>query len=345
MTDATLTTAAGGDTTDDDGTHAPPAMVPAPPAPLAVVEPSHYELRGEYARRSRPHSARARSPARSSGRRQGAPPRQRRRPRPLITNHGRATPLVWLTVSKATLAGQRNAHEYRVVERLHECLAPTVRITLLADRGFGDQKLYRFLETLGWDYVIRFRGNIIVEDPTGMARPATEWVPASGRAIMLRDARVTEDRAEVPAVVFVHDKKMKESWCLATSRKGDTARAVVKLYGRRFTIEETFRDTKNLRFGLGLSATHIRSAARRDRMLLLAAIAHALLTLLGAAGEAAGLDRTLKSNTSAKRQLSLFNQGCQWYAKIPNMRDERLAALMKAFDAIVRDHAVFRKIF
>jgi uncharacterized protein (DUF885 family) len=53
-------------------------------------------------------------------------------------------------------------------------------------------------------------------------------------------------------------KKMKESWCLATSRRSDTPRAIVKLYGRRFTIEETFRDTKNLRFGLGLSATHIR---------------------------------------------------------------------------------------
>ena len=263
----------------------------------------------------------------------------------VITNHGRATPLVWLTVPKATLAGHRNDHEYRVVERLHACLAPQVRITLLADRGFGDQKLYRFLDTLGWDYVIRFRGNIRVEDAAGTARPATEWLPPSGRATLLRDARVTEDRAPVAAVVLVHDKKMKEAWCLASSRKSDTAGAIVKLYGRRFTIEETFRDTKNLRFGLGLSATHIRSVERRDRLLLLAAIAHALLTLLGAAGEAAGLDRSLKSNTSAKRQLSLFNQGCQWYAKIPNMRDEHLAPLMRAFDEVVRDHAFFRKIF
>jgi hypothetical protein len=263
----------------------------------------------------------------------------------LITNHGRATPLLWLTVPKTTLAGQRNDHEYRVIERLHGCVAPNVRITLLADRGFGDQKLYRFLDTLGWDYVIRFRGNIVVTDAHGAARAATEWLPPTGRATMLRDACVTDDRAQVAAVVVVHDKKMKESWCLATSRRSDTARAIVKLYGRRFTIEETFRDTKNLRFGLGLSATHIRSAARRDRLLLLAAISHALLTLLGAAGEAAGLDRTLKSNTSAKRTLSLFNQGCQWYAKIPNMPDDRLATLMEAFDVVVRDHAFFRKIF
>jgi Protein of unknown function (DUF1524) len=32
----------------------------------------------------------------------------------------------------------------------------------------------------------------------------------------------------------------------------------VKLYGKRFTIEETFRDENDIHFGLGLSATHIR---------------------------------------------------------------------------------------
>jgi len=59
----------------------------------------------------------------------------------------------------------------------------------------------------------------------------------------------------------------------------------VKFYSRRFTIEEVFRDTKDLHFGLGLSATHIRDERRRDRLLLLVAIGHRLLTLLGAASE------------------------------------------------------------
>ena len=220
-----------------------------------------------------------------------------------------------------------------------------MRLTLLADRGFGDQKLYRMLETLGWDYVIRFRGNIRVEDSTGTQQLAAAWLPASGRATRLRDVRVTAQRAEVPAVVVVHDMKMKDAWCLATSRRDGAAAAIVKLYGRRFTIEETFRDTKNLRFGLGLSATHIGTPARRDRLLLIAAIAQALLTLLGAAGEACGMDRMLKTNTRAKRQLSLFNQGVQWYASIPNMRDDRLRTLMDAYDAEVKRHQVFREIF
>ena len=263
----------------------------------------------------------------------------------LITSHGRATPLIWLTVRKSTLKDQRNDHEYKLIERLHECLAADVTITLLADRGFGDQKLYRMLQTLGWDFIIRFRGAIQVEAADGTRQSASEWVPSSGRATMLRGARVTRTRTEVPAVVLVHAKNMKEPWCLATTLSASKASDVVKLYGRRFTIEETFRDQKNLRFGLGLSATHIGTPERRDRLLLLAAIAQALLTLLGAAGEACGLDRLMKTNTSTKRTMSLFNQGVNLYAAIPNMKEDRLELLMKAFDASVRRHSIFREIF
>ena len=70
-------------------------------------------------------------------------------------------------------------------------------------------------------------------------------------------------------------------------------------------------------FGMGLSATHIRDAGRRDTLLLLAAIAHALLTLLGAASEKTGMDAYLKVNTSKTRTHSLFRQGAYWYGAIP----------------------------
>jgi len=135
----------------------------------------------------------------------------------------------------------------------------------------------------------------------------------AGRAKMIRPAYVTADRVAIPAVVVVHDKGMKEAWCLATSLNERNARDIVTLYGKRFTIEETFRDQKDLHFGLGLSATHIKSSLRRDRLLFLVAIAHELLTLLGAASEKSGLDRTLKVNTSKKRAHSLFRQGTYWY--------------------------------
>lgn len=262
----------------------------------------------------------------------------------LVTRHGRATPLMWRTVPKSTLEGKRTGYEHHLIETLHELLRPEIRVTLLADRGFGDQKLYELLGLLGWDYVIRFRGGILVEDEQGEQKPASAWV-GSGRAKMMKNARVTADRAAVPAVVTAHAKGMKEAWCLATSLVEKKAQEVVQLYGKRFTIEETFRDEKDIHFGLGLSATHIKSCQRRDRLLFLVAIAQALLTLLGAASEETGLDRTLKANTAKKRTLSLFRQGLYWYQAMPNMRDDWLEKLMTAFNRILADHRVFREIF
>ena len=46
-----------------------------------------------------------------------------------------------------------------------EELLPGATATILADRGFGDVKLFEFLDSLGFHYVIRFRGNIHVEQP------------------------------------------------------------------------------------------------------------------------------------------------------------------------------------
>jgi len=131
---------------------------------------------------------------------------------------------------------------------------------------------------------------------------------------------------------------MQDDWYLATSLSDKKARDVVHLYSRRFTIEETFRDQKNPRFGLGMRHARVKTPLRRDRLFFLAALAQALLTLLGAAGERCGLDRTLKPNTSKKRTLSLFNQGCYWFDAIPNMREDWFRMLMRAFADIVREH-------
>src|ERR1019366_2475853 len=150
----------------------------------------------------------------------------------VVTNHGRATPLAWQTVRKSELAGQRTGIEHAMIERIHGWLPPDINIELLADRGFGDQKLYELLALYGWDFHIRFRGNIRVERADGEARSANDWLWPTGRARILRHAKVTEDRTDVAAIVVVHARGMKEPWCIATSRVDFTATQVVKRYGR-----------------------------------------------------------------------------------------------------------------
>jgi hypothetical protein len=260
-----------------------------------------------------------------------------------MTTHGRATPLMWRTVKKSTLAGTRSQIESDLLRKLREALPIETRVTILADRAFGDQALYEQLTDWQMDYVIRFRGSILVTDVAGEMRTAGEWVGAGGRAKLLRGARVTNDKTVVGAVVCVQAKSMKEPWCLATSLATASASDLIQLYGRRFTIEENFRDTKDPRFGFGLSSTRIGDCGRRDRLLLMAAMAQALLTLLGAASEDSGYDRLLKVNTVKKRTRSLLRQGWYWYSALPNMSDARLLPLLEAFGERIREHHVFTR--
>lgn len=258
----------------------------------------------------------------------------------LLTRHGRATPLLWKTYDKAALTdGGRTDAERALLVRLDELLPPEAAVTLLADRGFGDQALYQMLQVLGWDFVIRFRGCIHVETHDGQVQPASSLVQG-GRARMYKGARVTAQRTEVAAVVMVHAKGMKDPWILATSLANLPPSQVVKLYGRRFCIEETFRDEKDVHFGLGLSATHVGKPERRDRLLLLGALAQVLLTLLGAASERLGWDKRLQSNTSKRRQLSLFHQGQYWFSALGLWPYHKLEPLLSLFDQLLSDHAI-----
>lgn len=264
----------------------------------------------------------------------------------LTTKHGRATPLVWRTVFKSELKGQRQQHEAAVVLKFMEALPDDVRVTVLADRGFDDHKFMDFLHELcGFDFVIRFRGNTYVESDKGEVRLAKDWVGKGGRAKMLKDAKITKKGYEVATVVCMQDKKMKDPWCLASSRSKEDAKAFAKWYAKRWSIETSFRDMKNPIYGMGLGSVRVKRCDRRDRLVLLAAFAIVLMTLLGAAGETLGLDRFLKANTTTKRTHSLLRQGYMWYNHIPNMPEERLRPLMREFDVMLQQHSVFKKVF
>jgi hypothetical protein len=259
------------------------------------------------------------------------------------TAHGRSTPLVWQTVTRSELKDQRNNHEDDLLVVFAAVVPKHVRVTVVADRGFAASKLYPFLgEELQFDYIIRFRGCVYVEDATGEQRKAKAWLGTTGRMRVFRHARVTAQRHRVPVVVCVQDKAMKEPWCLVSSRHDFKGVEIKVAYGRRFTVEETFRDVKNPRFGLGLTQAVIERNDRRDALFLLAVLAHTLLTLLGKAGQELGMDRMLGATRPG--QLSLFPQGLMLFDLIPRMREDRLRALAKTFGELLQEHILFTGI-
>jgi hypothetical protein len=262
----------------------------------------------------------------------------------LITGHGRATPLMWKTYEKNNMEGNRNAWEDRMLFQLKHLVPEGCKVTILADRGFADTAFFAYITKLGFEYVIRIKGNITMivgAEETNVK----SCVSPSGRARRYQNVLLTRDEKHVPLVVCVRNKGMKEPWFLASSLGQSTATRVINLYSKRFTIEESFRDVKDIRFGMGLSYVRINKPERRDRILMASAIASSLLTILGAAGEALGFDRLLKVNTVKTRTHSLLTQGAFYFQAMINYKDEKLLALINKFSEIMSGQSVFNNLF
>lgn len=252
-----------------------------------------------------------------------------------VTPKGRAMPLVWKTVRKSKLKGRQRRHEKEALRMFKEAVPPNVDVVVLADRGFGDIELYRYIhETLGFDFVIRYRASIFVRCDDWLY-PSGALVPRNGRIRVLRKTDLTAKEAGPFTVVLYQAAGMKDAWCLATSLHDASGREIVDFYWHRFQCEEAFRDLKDRRYGYGLRLTRIRDCTRRDRFLLLFALAYLVQTLLGHVSELLGLDKELRANTAKERTHSLFRQGrsllgelaAQTYKEVAQSLHDLLTAL------------------
>ena len=265
----------------------------------------------------------------------------------MLTEHGRATAVMWETMSSATLKDNRNRHEDELLYRFSKVVPDAVGVTVVADRGFADCNLFKYLdEELGFGYVIRLPASYYVTSESAERRLASQWVGPAGRTRTLRGARVTDaHRLTVGTVVCLRDKKMNDAWCLVASDRNAAPRLLIHYYAKRWGIETSFRDLKDPRYGLWLSSMRVSRPERRDRLLLLSALAIALLSLLGAAGERIGHDRWLKVDTVKHRTHSLFRQGRMLYEHIPNWSTQRLRPLLDEFSAMLAEHGLYKRMF
>ena len=188
----------------------------------------------------------------------------------LLCRHGRATPLFWLTVETATLKDRRNGYEYQALVRLAEALPIGIKVCLVADRGFGDRKLYRLLtEELKFDSSSASAATSRLPPPT--ARPArSDWVGKGGRARVLRGATVTADGLPGPHR-RLRAGQGHEGGLVPGQQHRPAAGQTHQALRPRWGIECGFSDTKDLRFGMGMGEIHVSSPARRDRLWLITA--------------------------------------------------------------------------
>ncbi len=84
------------------------------------------------------------------------------------------------------------------------------------------------------------------------------------------------------------------------------------MYAQRMQIEEAFRDLKNTNNGLSLRHCRSHQKGRLNIALLIAAITHFLLWLIGLVAKQKGVHYSYQANTIKHRNvLSTFSIGCQ----------------------------------
>ena len=107
-------------------------------------------------------------------------------------------------------------------------------------------------------------------------------------------------------------KAESEPWLLAASPSLAhlSAEAIIAIYAQRMQIEQAFRDTKNARFGLGLSYSGSRSTPRWAALALVASVAEFVIRLTGQCAINAHLQYDLQLTNRRKRaEISVIRVG------------------------------------
>lgn len=244
---------------------------------------------------------------------------------------GRAVPICWASTTNHEYEGHRsrNAFEESLLLVLRTMIPETVRVIILGDRGFGRCALAAFCRQHHFDYLIRIGPKVNVKFK-GFEGKLLDYPVNKGIATVLRDVAYRSDGAVTQNVVVLWKRRLPrhrdECWFLMTSLKG-TAAKLCRLYGRRMTIEQLFRDLKSKRNGWSLRDTQLTTPDRLDRLLLILAIAYLLLCGMGLIAQTTRRPSTWSS--ASKTALSCFQIGLLTIIKLPAAPQQALAAVLR----------------
>lgn len=248
-----------------------------------------------------------------------------------VAVNGRSVTL-YEEVHPQRLYGNRGVHRrflWRVAQMLPAGCAPIV----MTDAGFH-ATWFKLVAQRGWGYVGRIRSRDMVRPAdAGWIRGTALYEQAGAevldlgrcgyvrsnciecRLVLVKGAARGRHRMNLygkPRVGRASAKcarSAREPWLLAASPSLDhmAAQSIVKLYAQRMTIEESFRDTKNLRWGQGLQTTRSRSSARLQILLLIAHLASFVQRLIGEDAKARQLELQFSpTNRTSRAQISVL---------------------------------------
>lgn len=224
----------------------------------------------------------------------------------------------------------------RFLAVLASLLPEEAKPIIVTDAGFK-MPWIELVADLGWDYVGRVRRPRKFFDETsqswrcishlfasanstpklltlnlGQSKPhrchlALYKAKSQGRHLLNQDGSAKASKTSLTAA-----RGAKEPWLLVSSlpRNSSFAKKSVNVYQARMQIEESFRDMKSTKFGLGFEHNYTRTTARMKILVLLTTLTAMVLVLLGKVVELAGLSYRFQCSSTRKyRVLSHFFLG------------------------------------
>lgn len=232
--------------------------------------------------------------------------------------------------------GNPNVHR-RFLRTLKAILPAGCEPIVMTDAGFH-APWFKMVTALGWQFIGRVRGrNLVFLTHDGTWTPARELYkraraqvldlghgayarsnPVSVRVVLSKRQKKNRHRLTIYGTKRLGRKSAKnarsarEPWLLASSPglAHLSAEGIVALYSQRMGIEQSFRDTKNLRVGLGLEVARSRSAQRLGMLLLIAHLAAFVQRLIGETARHSQLELQFMATRRAnRREISVLTLG------------------------------------
>lgn len=263
---------------------------------------------------------------------------------------------------------EKPATHKRFLECLHQMMDKTSRPIIVTDAGFKSP-WFRQVKALGWDFVGRVRKphlyttdnqqwqciSVLYKQATTRPRALKAAISKSnpfachlviikqkkiGRKRLNRSGKPKQSKASL-----VHERSANDPWLLSTSLPMDEhlSREVVNIYRSRMQIEESFRDIKSERFGLGFNHNHTYKLMRMKVLVLLATLAHWTLMMIGIISTAANQHYQYQVNsTRHKRTLSFHFIGLRTVAN----RTARFTQLdIQRGNVLLKEYALAPEVF
>ncbi|MBV8635910.1 MAG: IS4 family transposase [Burkholderiaceae bacterium] len=244
------------------------------------------------------------------------------------------------------VAGSLSVHK-TFLKRLQALLPTNCRPIFVTDAGFRST-WFKLLDSMSYSWIGRIRNRDMIRPQT----PYGQWCgckvlyplansraqdlgayhyvrqhPVPCRLVLVRRRsanrhhRTVHGKRTRSAHSLKQAKSNKEPWLLAASADlGElTANEIVAIYAGRMQIEQTFRDTKNERWGLGLTNSQTRRQDRLECLLLIGALACYALWVIGITAKYAGYRVEYGSKRKAASALSILSLARWWIDEFPDL--------------------------